>query len=68
MFTLTVVQKIRIVYPSIGFKKICTHPTRTDDVNSSAQSQKRQPTPCKTKYASLAHLYVRTQIYSPHRP
>ena len=42
--------------PSTGIKEIHTHPTRTDDVNSSAQLQRRQPTSCKTKYAFPAHL------------
>jgi len=56
MFTLTVVQKNNDCLPFNWFQKICTHPTRTDDVNSSVQSQKRQPTSCKTKYASPAHL------------
>ena len=53
---LTIVLKNKDRLPSTGIKEIHTHPTRTDDVNSSAQLQRRQPTSCKTKYAFPAHL------------
>ena len=59
---LSVVLKNKDWLPFNWFQNLPHTPTRTDDVNSSAQFQKRQPTLCKTKYASPAHLYVRAQI------